>query len=745
MVPDEVRDWAGFGYLSAGSRTLPSLFPTPGDWSKVKGDLAANKVDWRAKLVILDRADVIRETPDAAIAPSHPILDPATIARIRRAVPQAQALIAHLTGGQVALNVDVVLDEEPVLLDRESFAEVLTRYLRPKINGGRYDAEDNVFRGPYGNVFVLHPLSVAAPANLQVQNTPVEAVSVPGVYGQETDGGLALALVRAWVDAVRQRAAKAGVGGSIGGPAAVDAVTGLPNPSQFVPKDDWASIVAPEPPLAFRLANFALSTSPAEFPVTVSPLLGRGPIGVETTAKLEKDPQRGTVLTVEESGLFRTGGIALPRPAADGPIAKVADTSTFTFLMKSNAQDPIVFRFSGPEGSKSITVGRDVAFAFDNQWHPVALDLKPLGLSQIDSIALAPNGGMRRTLGPTRVSFADFKFSNDPPDPKPTPEAPGADASSTAARAAWAITAEPGEARRKLLKDPDQTVRANALAAAFAKPDPADETVLIEDASFSFEPAVFIPALQTLAKLGTPTSQDALRQILRIAAADRAKGLAAELLAASGDTKLVPMILPLNQARTRAARISAVRALGRIPGNEAALMRMAFLPQDDPEIKLEVTLTADANDDYQARKLLWSAVNEPSDAVRLESLRRLSESKIPEFRSEGLKGVRDDSVGVRIGLLQAWAASPNDVYLPSIRLALTDRSPFVRAAAIRALGAQKAALAAEDLKGVLDDTDPEVQLALLEVGKARGLTWPAGFAERAAASPDPRVKAAAKG
>lgn len=724
-LPTEVRDWTGFKYLPAGSRAVPVAFATPGDWSSIKGEPAPNAAVWRTKVVILTRVDRAHERGGTILWPGHHAIISQQVVRIRRALPQLRALVAHLSGGAVNMTFDVVEEPELMTLDGGDFGSFIRRYLEPRINGGRYEAEDGVFRGPYQSVFVVHPLGGEPSPIFEVQGTPVSLLGLPDAPSQEVDGYLAATMALNWQGQVAARAVDAG-------PASV--ADGSPAPSGA----DWPAILAgqnatTEQRLHALAAKLDTGTEMA-FPFSVR----SGERGIETTAKLEKDPERGEVLNVAEIGFVRAGGIALP--TVDGvAIRDVVATPTFAFWAKSEARDPIVFQFDG----KAVRLGTDVPFAYDNVWHRVKIDLRPLG--RVAQILIAPDADARRliktTLGPVMASFAGFEATTEAPDAKPAAEEPSPTAVSPEARAAWAAASGPGDARRALFKDPHEAVRANAVAAAFARPDPADEPGLIESALFTFEPTIFTPALRALGKAKTPAADEALRRALRSAASDRARGLAAEILSESGDPKFVPLFIGLNQARSRAARLAAVRALGRIAGPESALMRMAYLPQEDPEIKLAVTLTADTNDDYQGRKLLWSAVNEPSDAVRLESLRRLSYSTVGEFATEGLKGVRDDSVGVRVGLLEAWAAAPRKEFVPAIRLALTDQAPRVRAAALDALAASSEGVEAKDVP--FEDADPQVQLASLRIAKAKGITVPTDARERYRKSPDPKVRAVA--
>jgi HEAT repeat protein len=728
-VPDNVREWSGFGYLPAGARTLPAVLPTSIDWSRLSTEVAPNAAVWRTKVVILRRVDRNQEHGGTLFWPGHHELPPASVNRVRRALVQLHALASTLSKGGCNLVFDISEEADTLTTDRGSLVKVVDKYLLPRFNGGRYEAEDGIFRGPYQSVIVIHPLGSEGQES-EVHRTPVNLVGLPDVCGLDADGALATSLSQVWIDSVRRRAALAGFPTwETGNTDHALPLGTLESPLPYVPNGDWTPILAgTDDTTEARLKLQAITPKPAGPLAAGIATLGSAAIGPETHVQLADDPQRGKVLVIDELGYYRGGGFALPRPAS-GPAIDAATTPTLRFWMKSAAQDPIVIQVQTTDkGNFSYRLGIDVPFAYDNAWHPVSLDLKASGAKSVDGILIGPDAptraSLRQTIGPITASFAEFKVGTDTPDARPAAENPSPNAITPEARATWAATAGPGEARRLLFKDPSEPVRANALAAALAQPDPADEPALIESGLYNYDPTVFGPAIRALGNVKTPTAEEGLKKILRTAASDRARGLAAEILADSHDPKLVSFILPLNQARSRAARLSAVHALGKIPGNESALMRMAFLPQDDPEIKLETTLTADVNDDYQGRKLLWSAVNEPSDAVRLESLRRLSYATVKEFQTEGMKGVRDDSVGVRTGLLEAWTLQPKKEFIPSIRLALTDRSPRVRAAAVAALAANPEPIDEKDLTAAFADPDPSVARAVQALAKQRGIEAP---------------------
>ncbi|RYG48769.1 hypothetical protein EON79_03515, partial [bacterium] len=208
-----------------------------------------------------------------------------------------------------------------------------------------------------------------------------------------------------------------------------------------------------------------------------------------------------------------------------------------------------------------------------------------------------------------------------------------------------------------------------------------------------------------------PDEREQLLILLKRGVTGMAKSEAAFALADSKDPKLAGEIMTLLANRSLQVRQSAAKALAQLPGREPGIIRTAFLRQEDPGIKLEVTMATDGSEETQAGKLRWSAVNEPSDLVRLWSAIRLIPSTIPQARTDGYSVVRDESVLVRVRLVEWMGAHPSEAHRPSLRLALTDRSPLVRAAAVTALKKQANGATDEELKPVANDPDPRVRAA----------------------------------
>ena len=131
--------------------------------------------------------------------------------------------------------------------------------------------------------------------------------------------------------------------------------------------------------------------------------------------------------------------------------------------------------------------------------------------------------------------------------------------------------------------------------------------------------------------------------------------------------------------------------------------------------------------------------------VRAESDIKLIQSPTPANRTEGYKGVRDDSKFVRLHVLEFLASQPKEENRNALRIAVADKSGLVRAAALKGFAALEAPTTIDEISNVLDDSDSNVQLALINLAIKKKLKLPQKTIDAMASSADPRVSLAAKG
>lgn len=714
----DVLAWEGFRYAGASRETFRP-FRAPGDWKGiVAGPDPSAGVVWRTKVFLLTKSDATDEVR-GALVPRRAALEETDAARAVAAILRLPAIVAAATDGKVRLQLDVTTDEVPV----PETAGWVERYVGPRVNEGRYEAEDKVERGPFESVIVVRPgvgtLTLAPRAS---GATPVAVVPFAVASGA-AEGTLEETLLDGWFAAAEARTPR-----YQGGVAGITLI-----------RDDWATATAPVPAPITTVA-------PAFRPTVDIPFVPAAIEG-EYAATLGDDPEKGRVLTVTEKGLFRAGGLALPAPAA--PLDLGTD-GTLRIEARSNSFYPIAFRaFFQGGGQADLVLGDDALanvekpravarapFAYDGKWQTARFDLRRLGGGKaLVGLAVAPSSAMsvaeRRARGPISVTLATISLTDE--------AALEASSEDPTARLA-ARRANPTAAG---LTDVDERVKLNAAVGYQSVKDPAVVPAL-QTLAADINPLIAEAAVSALAVQGTPEALLAVRTIVRVGTNERARSAAALALSRLDTApKTANEILPLFANRSWRTRLAAVRALAAYRTPEAGIMRMAMIEQADPEIKLAVAESADPKQDYEARKMLYSVVNEPWDAVRVASALRLVDAAEPSFVAEALKIVRDDSVGARRLFLERLGARKEERFRPTLRIGVTDKDPFARAAALRGL-ALLGNVEIGEIRPAFEDASPFVQSALLDAAEAGKITLPAEVSARLVQSVDPAVRERAR-
>ena len=244
----EYLNWSGFGFLASGDRTVPTHFRGPGDWSAVEANAAHPEnqaaTPWRLKVFVVRRLDRLKHLPDGTVYEEQCALETPEIDRVQRSLVQLQALVSLETHGKLRLVPDVSIEPDPVVAGEAPFDEVLSNYIYPRFNGGSFEADDRVYRGPYASVLCIHPVPDWTKESKVLNETPVTFLSAYGWPDYDSDGLYAIELNKIWRGQVELMARGSGVLGPNASSAPIEAVTGLVSPLPFVPNEDWPSVMA---------------------------------------------------------------------------------------------------------------------------------------------------------------------------------------------------------------------------------------------------------------------------------------------------------------------------------------------------------------------------------------------------------------------------------------------------------------------------------------------------------------------
>ncbi len=761
----ELLGWRGWSYLQGAPAVAAKPFESEGDWTALKAKWAtikpAKTAVWKIRFVIFTRTESDDRDANGVLREHRQTLESVQLAQVQAAIERFKAWTTTKFDGRVTIVADVQTETDWM---RDSKAEggapfgvdFAQRYLEARVNGGSYEAEDKVFRGPYNSIITILPGASPRPLGFgSVNLTPLAEVNAlsTGPFGELVN--LDSALMSAWLFQVETRAKAQGYQGiSI-------------NAAAKSPDDIWAALTSTDEVASTAYVSHLGKTLELG-PTGVDPAQARVPKRLETEASLVADPDRGQVLKYLEAAGYRGGGFALPVRQDGKPLAAFDTAPTLSFQVRSTSGDPISLRITSSDGKFVwVSIGPDpklvdslasgstyaVPFSPDGKWQKVMVDLKSIGqkngLSDVVQIAIepSPNSKLAGKLRPELIEyeFDEFKFSADPAQPLLADVSADASSLDPESRALFAAQAKgPSAELGALLRDKIELVRLNATAAYTKIKDPTIEASLVSN-SLDLDPSIAATAMNALMFDGSDNAVSVVRQSVRVAFSDYAKQTAATLLAKTKDPKMAGEVSLLLSNRSWTARVAGVEALAIIGTPAAGQISLAFINGTDPEIKLAVTRHADPSRDADSRTLLWSAVNEPYDMVRAESDIKLIQSPTPANRTEGYKGVRDDSKFVRLHVLEFLASQPKEENRNALRIAVADKSGLVRAAALKGFAALEAPTTIDEISNVLDDSDSNVQLALINLAIKKKLKLPQKTIDAMTSSADPRVSLAAKG
>ncbi|MFW5697436.1 MAG: hypothetical protein ACOCX1_02620, partial [Fimbriimonadaceae bacterium] len=293
------------------------------------------------------------------------------------------------------------------------------------------------------------------------------------------------------------------------------------------------------------------------------------------------------------------------------------------------------------------------------------------------------------------------------------------------------------------LDDSRRVVRLTALdVAARLKPVEAVEALLAN--ARSANPEIAYLGSRALASMPDAAAEAAWKSIVESGPFDHNQRFAAEFMVERPFPNMAASLNGLMASPSWRTRAAGVKAVGAIDTRAASLIEITMLQEIDPRIRLLVAQNADAELDLVARRLLFTAVNDPSEWVRLASYRTLLGSSLEQYRDEAVRGVRAPTYFVKSRLLESMIDEPKEEHREALRLAVVDQDPRVRALALRGFSAQPGEVSVEEVANTLTDDNEQVIAALLELARKKNLTLPPEVIERLSQSQDPAISDTAK-
>lgn len=701
----EHGDWK---YLVSSDSRVVARIKDRGGWSDIsalhaiaEGKFAETTPVWKVKAFVFRRWDALVDG-GGFLVQERSTLERSQIDAVLLGLGKFAAIAEAYGQGRFKVSLDAEVEEQ--IVDPELFQSDPMAYVRARTNRGTFEADDKVYRGPYDQILLLMPTRSALLDGLKFDDPTVALFQMPVQNEAWSADRLAVDLTNAWGRRLVDSAQQAGWS-QLPSTELCEATSAGPYSNLPVLLDGG--------PFEKNLPRNALSTEAFVQNLEAAkaktwPLAGLSPL--EKALSLRSDPESDVRFPPADPKTPTTW-------LSDGHIA--ADWATVPlFWAKAN-----VF---GGLSAESVS-SHHILF------------------KQAGATGPATNQGFLALWTPRTPREGPADLPVLPPLSAPVPQAneqvqPSKDIGATVqARAAYANKIGvggplvEGDAATLVawLDERDDTLRINTCLALQKVKEPtavAKLTTLL----YEFNPRVVQHAVKALANQESPEVLEILRRGAMFGRYDHVRQACAEALGALNDPKQAAPISTLLSTRNWRSRASAARLIAEMADPTAQMMAPTFLIDTDPMVRLAVVRNVDPNIDQTAKRLLWVSVNDPSDEVRLQSYLKLMQSDDAKMQAEGIKAVRDDSIGVRIALTRNWETVPASMRRTVAQYLLSDPTPVVRAAAV--FRAQP-----DDLAQVWQDKDPRVHRALLLRAKNDGLPVPSDALSALRASPDPEV------
>jgi HEAT repeat protein len=765
---DDVLAWPGWGPLHTGAVAQP--FEVDGNWADMPRQWTAlapdpNAVTWRVKVFLLTDSDSLATESDGTVVETPSSLGKDQVASVMQSLVLAARTMEVQTGGHVNVEYDFQQDDDRIESDAPGgltgSPSGLEAYVTPRINGGSFEANDRIYRGPYHLCLVIHPgLRGDAATNSVVCLTPMATLSAPKVG--DTVGKLATAILaeNAWAASWWSERQGFKTAPSKEASEPIDLRLGYL----------WSAFGDRTPAQIATFANFgpvnraaysnATEAAPSNFgTVAGAAASAHSSLSTGASVSLVSDTDKGQVLKVDLRTAARQGGVALPTPA-DLPALSKGPNHFLVFEVKTLSKDALAIGTTGAQGpmGKGVELGDRpdpglaAALPADGAWHKVAIDLSQIVTDDASGLYLGNLPGQdsfeRDSIVDYEYTFGAFTLAPAAPaEAVAVNQRPGLLWRDRVAKIRAAL-ADPKAASNATaindgLSSDDDEVRLNTLSMLVGSKAAAFEPKIVADIG-SLNRRVVDEAIKVLAAMDTPSARKALDDAARSGSPHTraSAALAVALRKDLRETQTLSGIMRLRSWQVRSKGILAEAANGGPVAQIliAGTVRADFEP--DPAVRaLAVSVLDPSNAEIMRQIVLFSSVNDPSDAVRVVSCRKLLECKDAALRKEGYHGANDDSPWVRLQLLDTIRMHPSEEATPALKQAITSPYGAVRAAALEALAANPGVVTIDDLSPVLADSLPEVERALIHLAVEKKLALPAPVVTRLKGSSNPNVAA----
>lgn len=666
----------------------------------VSGARAQSSTPWKMLVWVSTRATVVSQVD--GIRQDRFFLNEPELDRVRETLDLFEKAAEAESSGKLDIQIDLKTDPVPFYRFPGQKSDPLVSSISGRFNEAAFDSDDKTPRGPYSSVLVVDPqpgaweedsaLRKLYPAVSRRFGTSIGFVSLLATNG----GAGASALLQDFLAVWR---------------AQVAARTGFEERWSPTP-DYWSSVPAPGAVVRAPMKVTA--------PLGVFSPLGTPGVGIfGDPQKIESENGSGFKVTVAAG--IREGEIELQ----DGLEVDLTKTPILEFWIQSNVKDPLELRLGVGDSRIALGYYPGAKVWFNSNtgeaWKRVRLDLSQWTQKSVTQIVLGVPEETRRLessqLGARAVSLAGIRFVAADGQSVDNPSGPPDDIA--LARQLAEGTADPVAA----LNSDQASVRISALYQLATRAAIPDESTFkrLQELSKNSEPLVSMLAIKAMGRMPSATIAAALQYALEVGPFEHCRLAAAEVLGETATDQSAPLLATMLTAREWRSRLAGVAGLAKHPNRETTIILLAMLPDPEPEVRRTICEGVDLKMDLANRRLLFVAVNDPVEAVRIAAYRRLLTEGLDEFKAEAMKGVREESPYVRSEILKTMGAKPVPAFRRYVLLGLGDRDPRVRLEAISALGKQPGSLKREELESVLSDPDEEVKASARALAQSRGI------------------------
>lgn len=416
----------------------------------------------------------------------------------------------------------------------------------------------------------------------------------------------------------------------------------------------------------------------------------------------------------------------------------VESGASLTFRFRSKSKEPWTVHF----GSDTWTLadartglgraGTVARMAFDGTWETVSL---PISTTAVGSTRATFSFAdvQRLDQAETTAEIADLKLVSDPAKtvkPQQLPD-PYADL-----RGKTVLSAEDVKGLVTDMTGPDTALASQAAWLCSQVKVPSSLIVTLLAQAEGADAAVVYASCKALKFQGSEEAFAALKTVLDFGPFEINRRIAMTVIGDDVTKLTLKDIQSLIVARSWMGQLAGLQALAKIEAPNKPIQIITMLQYEDPRVRAAVVEAADADNELSAKRLLYGAVNDPSELVRIRSFIKLIDTKVEAVRREAMASVRNEATTVALAVLGAMTLNPKPEYRPALLQAVVDPRPEIKAAALQALGAQAAPVALPEIQNLLSDSDTTVQHALASLAYAKKVQLPAEVLAKLKASPD---------